>query len=521
MNEQHNSAVSLEKNGSALPEKAENAAAPAPAAEAPPAAEASPAAEAAPAAEASPAAEVTHTENAAVEECAKSFYPSGRLFTESYNRADNGSAPEKAAPQASQGVPEKPAQGEAAGANGAKGAAEKPAKRLSDREVIEHTAGLWQYREIADDGTEQHSESHTKLTETPFAQVIGARVRGKMHKRDGTNCDDFFETAVTDDCVIAVVCDGAGSKPLSRIGSRVSSESACAFLKERLTELFVQSPELKPGLSSKMDGAEFMDGCMKLARLVQESAVKALEAQKEKLSELAADEKYRNALGRQPELRDLSATFLAAVIVPLETERGREAFVTSVQIGDGCVCALDSKADAEHCLKLLGTPDSGAFLGETDFLSDKNTRPEAIAAKTRVSRGCSDTFFLMTDGVADDYFPAQPMMKRLYLDLCLNGILPMAGELTAGEDPAPVFYSSVSMSRRSVALQYAKQLLSDSSEESMNGLWNKRDMLRCHSLEAFRMNIGDTPAERLCVWLDNYTERGSFDDRTLCAVRLI
>ncbi len=515
MNEQHNSegAVSLEKTGGALPEKAENAGAPA--------VDAPLAVDAPPAADAPPVVDAARTENAAVGECAKSFYPSGRLFTESYNRADNGSAPVKAAPQASQVVPEKKAQGEAAGANGAQVAPEKPVKRLSDREVMEHTAGLWQYREITDDGTEQHSESHTKLTETPFAQVIGARVRGKMHKRDGTNCDDFFETAVTDDCVIAVVCDGAGSKPLSRIGSRVSSESACAFLKERVTELFVQSPELKPGLASKMDGAEFMDGCMKLARLVQESAVKALEAQKEKLAELAADGKYRNALGRQPELRDLSATFLAAVIVPLETERGREAFVTSVQIGDGCVCAIDSKADAEHCLKLLGTPDSGAFLGETDFLSDKNTRPEAIAAKTRVSRGCSDTFFLMTDGVADDYFPAQPMMKRLYLDLCLNGILPMSGALTAGEDPAPVFYSSVSMSRRSVALQYAKQLLSDSGEEAMNGLWNKRDMLRCHSLEAFRMNIGDTPAERLCVWLDNYTERGSFDDRTLCAVRLI
>ena len=521
MNEQLNNAGAAPA-GAVSPENAECAgtiaeARPAednaPAADGPLAADGLPAVDAPPAADAAQALGVS-----AAEECVRSFYPSGRLFTESYNRAQNTPAPEKAAQNA---PPKTPARSAADGSAGAETPQEKPVKRLSDREVMEHTAGLWQYRQIIDDGTEQHSEYHTKLTETPFAEVIGARARGKMHKRDGTNCDDFFETAVTDDCVIAVVSDGAGSKPLSRIGSRVSCESACAFLKERLTELFVQSPELKPGLSSKMDGAEFMDGCMKLARLVQESAAKALAAQKEKLAELSADERYLTALGRQPELRDLSATFLAAVIVPLETERGREAFVTSVQIGDGCVCAIDPKADAEQCLKLLGMPDSGAFLGETDFLSDKNTRPEAIAAKTRVSRGCADTFLLMTDGVADDYFPAQPMMKRLYLDLCLNGILPMAGELTAGEDPAPVFYSSVSMSRRSVALQYAKQLLSDSSEEAMNGLWNKRDMLRCHSLEAFRMNIGDTPAERLCVWLDNYTERGSFDDRTLCAVRLI
>lgn len=397
---------------------------------------------------------------------------------------------------------------------------EGAAVKLSDREVVERTAALWQYKEIVDDGTEQHSEFHTKYTETPFAKIIAARARGKMHKRDGTNCDDYFETAVTEECVIAVVCDGAGSKPLSRIGSRVSCESACAFLKKELSELFANSPEIKSSLGTKMDSEEFMGGCMKLAQLVQQSAQKALDEQKNKLAELSADEKYKSVLGRAPALSDLSATFLSAVIVPLETERGREALVISVQIGDGCVCAIDSKADADSCLKLLGTPDSGAFLGETDFLSEKNTRPEIIAAKTRVSRGTSDCFLLMTDGVADDYFPAQPMMKRLYLDLGLNGILPMAGELSAGEDPAPVFYSSVSMSRRSVALQYAKQLLSDSSEQSMNGLWEKRDCLRAHSLEAFRMNIGDTPQERLCVWLDNYTERGSFDDRTLCVISL-
>lgn len=400
--------------------------------------------------------------------------------------------------------------------------AEKSAqkKKLSDREVMERTAGLWQYREIADDGLEQHSEFHTKHTETPFAEIIAARARGKMHKRDGTNCDDYFETAATDECVIAVVCDGAGSKPLSRIGSRVSSETACAFLKAELSELFKASPEVKTALCAKMDGAEFMEGCMKVVQLVQQSAQKALDAQKDKLAELSADEKYKSVLGRAPTLSDLSATFLAAVIIPLDAERGREVFVSSVQIGDGCVCAIDSKADADSCLKLLGTPDSGAFLGETDFLSEKNTRPDVIAAKTRVSRGTSDCFLLMTDGVADDYFPANPMMKRLYLDLGLNGIIPMNGELSESEDPAPVFYSSVSMSRRSVALQYAKQLLSGSSDEAINGLWDKRDCLRAHSLEAFRMSIGDTPEECLCVWLDNYNERGSFDDRTLCVVRI-
>ena len=30
----------------------------------------------------------------------------------------------------------------------------------------------------------------------------------------------------------------------------------------------------------------------------------------------------------------------------------------------------------------------------------------------------------------------------------------------------------------------------------------------------------EDPAENLCWWLDNYVERGSFDDRTLLVIRM-
>ena len=45
---------------------------------------------------------------------------------------------------------------------------------------------------------------------------------------------------------------------------------------------------------------------------------------------------------------------------------------------------------------------------------------------------------LMSDGVADDYFPAQPQMKRLCLDLMLNGIIPMPGGKAEPLPPEPV-----------------------------------------------------------------------------------
>ena len=390
--------------------------------------------------------------------------------------------------------------------------------RLSDMEVIEHTANIWQYKEIIDDKTEMHSEYHQKRTVMPFGEIIGARVRGKKHKHEGTNCDDYFETAVTDDCFIAVVCDGAGSKRFSRIGARAAAETASAFLKDKLERLFYGMPELKQGLSAELSSAEFMAACGRIAPLVQQSAKKAFTAQQNELQKIADNEIYEKVLGRKPVLSDLSSTFLAAVVVPLETNGIKQNFIACVQIGDGCICAINSNSDLDS-VKLMGEADSGKFSGETDFLSEKNTDIKAIGAKTRVSRGSSDIIMLMSDGTADDYFPAVPSMERLYLDLCLNGILPMKGELTAGEDPAPIRFHSVSMSRQSVALQYAKQLLQDNSPEAINALWKKRETLRCHSLEAFRMNIGDTPEERLRVWLDNYNERGSFDDRTLVVIK--
>lgn len=388
-------------------------------------------------------------------------------------------------------------------------------KHLSDLQVMEHTANVWQYMDIVDNGTEMHTEFHEKRSEMPFGRIIGARVRGKAHKHNGTNCDDYFETAFTEDFAAVAVCDGAGSKPLSRIGSRVSAESAAGFLKEELSALFKSETMLKDGLRANLQSAEFMSACGKIAALVQQSARVALKAQNDELIKLENDEKYLSALGRKPVIADLSTTFLAAVMVPLVVDGEKQRFIACVQIGDGCICAINTKEDGEHSIKLMGEADSGKFSSETDFLSAKNTADAAIAAKTRVSRGASDIIMLMSDGVADDYFPAVPMMQRLYLDLGLNGILNMKGDASQAEDPAPLRFKSVSLSRQSVALQYAKQLLSDSSAESMRALWDKRESLKCHSLEAFGISIGDSPEKRLRVWLDNYNERTSFDDRTL------
>ena len=400
-------------------------------------------------------------------------------------------------------------------AESAQSPAEAKDPKLSDREVMEHTASIWRYRTVAEDGTELHTEFHSKYTKANGCEVIGARARGKKHKHEGTNCDDWFETAESEGFVIAVVADGAGSKQLSRIGARVSCEAAVDYLKGALSDIVKKNPQLKQQLSAEMGGEEFMAACGMLAPLIQNAARAAFDAVINKLRTLYSDNAYISTLGRNPTLADMGATFLAAVAVPLEVNGSRENFVLSAQIGDGCICAINSGADSASCFKLLGEADSGAYSGETDFLSAKTVSEGVIARKTRISRGKSDILMLMSDGVADDYFPAQPMMKRLYLDLWLNGILPMRGECQGRKEPEPLKFPAVTPEQQPVAIQYAKQLLSENSDDAVNELWDSRDTLAPYSLAAWGSSLGDRPDNRLQSWLDNYNERGSFDDRTL------
>ncbi len=392
-------------------------------------------------------------------------------------------------------------------------------EKLTDSQVMQHTATIWKYRPIKDDGLERHDESHAKHTVTENGEIIAARVRGKKHKHDGTNCDDWFETAVTDGCFIAVVSDGAGSKQLSRTGAKLCCDGAAAYLKREISALIAKEQSLKADLAGDMGGERFMAACGKIAPLVQNAARYAFDNIINHLRGIYADERYIEVLGRAPELSDLSSTYLAAVAIPLETANGREVFIATAQIGDGCICAINTAADSEGCLKLLGEADSGKYSGETQFLSESALSSANIAAKTRISRGKSDIIMLMTDGVADDYFPTEPMAKRLYLDLCLNGVLPMKGIVPRPQTPAPIAFPAVSSTAEEVSLQYAKQLFAD-CENPVNELWERRNTLKRHSLMANGISLGDTAEQRLLAWLDSYNERGSFDDRTLVIITI-
>ncbi len=391
-------------------------------------------------------------------------------------------------------------------------------RELTDREVMEHTASIWKYNPIADLTVYPHEENHCSAAASSHGEIIAARTRGKKHKHDSSNCDDWYELHSSEDFLAAVVSDGAGSKALSRLGAKASCEAARNCLRTELTALLNGNAELKAALASELSSEGFMAACGKVAQVLHSSAKCAFDSVIKQLKSIYNDDNVIKVLGRNPELSDLSCTFLVAAVIPLNVEGRRENLVVSVQVGDGCICALNSRTTADDCLRILGIADSGTFSGETEFLSEKTVDAASIASRTRISRGASDFVLLMSDGVADDYYPAAPMMKRLYLDLCLNGAVLMKGIVPRREPPVPISFPAVSETGRKVALQYTKQLISDNCDIDM--LWNRRGTLKCHSLDAYGISHGDTPQQRLLAWLDNYNERGSFDDRTIAVIQL-
>ena len=393
---------------------------------------------------------------------------------------------------------------------------EEQIKKLSDSDVTAHTAALWKYESIPEE-PEPYPEYRQSYDDANGTEIIAARVRGKKHKHEGTNCDDWYEFDRLGDWSVCVVSDGAGSKKLSRIGARISSEAACAYIKEQLSAL--EHDEIEKALAMPFDNADFTAACSKLAEIMRSGFSAAYAAVEGAYLIRANDEKIMEDLGRPCDVKDFSATLLAAAVIPLENG---ETFVISVTVGDGMVAAVNAEGDFSSALKLLGNTDKGGFSGETEFLDESKTA-EKLYSNTKIMRGKVSSVLMMTDGVSDDYYPNSPELLRLYLDLMLNEIVDFptkeGGSAEGKEVPAPESYPWVNDSSVEVSLAYAKNI-AEKNEFTLEQLWEERfgELMHKSSLEAFGITLGESRSERLKVWLDNYSQRGSFDDRTLVVI---
>lgn len=365
-------------------------------------------------------------------------------------------------------------------------------ENINTSEHTETAAGLWKYEPIPDD-IEPYPEYRTSYENLDGVEITAARVRGKKHKHEGSNCDDWYDYCMLGDICIAAVSDGAGSKKLSRIGAKVASEAVCAYIKDKLAE--IDNNDVRLALSLDYSSSEFINVCSRLAELLKNAFSAAYSAVEGAYLVRCDDEAITKMLGRKCEIKDFSSTLLTAVVIPLENG---ESFVITSSVGDGMIAAVNMNNSSENAVKILGNADNGGFSGETEFL-DGNTTGERLATSTRIMRGEFTSLLMMTDGVADDYYPYSPEILRLYLDLMLNGIVNSKNSLAITENNGDT-------------IAYAREL-AEKNGKSTEQLWDCR-----YELNIKRCDDEQDKAEQLKTWLDSYYQRGSFDDRTLVII---
>lgn len=404
--------------------------------------------------------------------------------------------------------------------------------QVTDSQPRSAPGSKWRYESVPE-GLDKHEEFYSLSRDSlEGLKLIGARARGKKHKHEGTNCDDWFEFGVSGTWTIIAVSDGAGSKALSRVGAKESCRAALNLLSERLGTHRLESLEnLSAGDSIARDpeSGTFAAADIEHVQLALHDAMyAAYNAVEVAARGRAENPEYESSLGHQVAIDDLSSTLLLAAHTTVRYKETDFSFILACQVGDGMLAAVNRKGE----LQLLGVPDSGEFAGQTDFLtSKKKLTRDHLWRKTRGFFNQLQALMVMTDGVADDYFPNDPDMLRLYGDLVVNEIITLRGlniddftralkatNLPDFDDVQRADFAATveavtpdtprSITIRSVA-EYAKQL----------GL-TVPEVVASPALMMAAASVGQLCDEKeaedkLRVWLDSYYVRGSFDDRTL------
>lgn len=391
-------------------------------------------------------------------------------------------------------------------------------KHLDNQTVTEYTAKLWKYRQV-NQGPEPFRDIRSRAVESQGVNIKAAAIRGKKHCHDGKNRDDWFEIAMVGEWAILAAADGAGSCPFSRIGARACCRAAVSILKADL-ELFQHAlPDLEKDLAEPLDSPKLRKAASLLAQYLQGAMASGYHAIEKTYQKRKVLPNFSAAIGRNITIQDFSSTLLVTIIIPVQIDGNREEVVFTCQIGDGLIVSFD-KSKEEDAFCVLGAKQTGDFLGETRFLGPDTILQEELARNTTLSRRPMDHLFLMTDGVADDYYPEKDGLFRLYLDLYWNGVLKEEGmELEKEADTfglAPIFYPSIRQPENPVGLFYTKKIQKRTGKMVQDLFQDRMKIKKAmdHNFMAFDQEQVQDKTE-LEYWLENYVERGSFDDRTL------
>jgi hypothetical protein len=253
----------------------------------------------------------------------------------------------------------------------------------------------WQKLEPTDQSDPTPHEIHDEATlEGPW-RLAAASVRGKLHAHRGAWREDAFRHGLAHASdgtySVVVVSDGAGSVPLSRVGSNLLCQVALDFLCPALTDSAPLASDAETLVQRDLPP---------LRALLVEAATLALQKLREE------------AINRSRPLSDFSSTLLILV----RREWNGQQLCAALQSGDGSIALWND----DNTLTLLGEADHGEHSSETRFLTSGGMEAELPARVKFSIRPNLCAVAVMTDGVADDFFPEPVRFPELF-----NAILPV------------------------------------------------------------------------------------------------
>ena len=203
-------------------------------------------------------------------------------------------------------------------------------------------------------------------------RVFAAASVGKSHLDAGTPCQDAFASQVVDGVLLAAVCDGAGSQPLSHVGAEAIARDVVAGLGARLAAGVALA-----SLSAEQFQDEVAD-CVAAAR---------------------------DALSLQAGAAGATLSSYAATLVGAVAEGERGFFF---HIGDGVAVAEARDAGQPPVVSL---PENGEYANETYFATGEHWRghlrvtplPQPLRLLALMSDGAAS--FVMARGNAGLFRP--------------------------------------------------------------------------------------------------------------------
>lgn len=251
---------------------------------------------------------------------------------------------------------------------------------------------LWKIIEPpADDKYFKENIDH-KLLYEPDIRIAAASRRGRSHEHVGSFRDDDFSISHCPDTgwSVMLVADGAGSAKNSRQGSRIVAETVGQYL----TKYFGGDR-----------GGELRELVNRWEPTDQQNIGAAFRHQFHQASTMAINNIKNESIAAEETVKSYSTTLLVAVTY----RSGDDLFAASFWMGDGAIAAYGPAGK----VRVLGTPDSGEYAGQTRFLDADAVQDQEFSKRVSIGKWKNIShLILMTDGVSDPFFETDNGLLR-------------------------------------------------------------------------------------------------------------